>query len=465
MNATSTPGSMFGDATDGSQIISTNTVMTRDMFWQNLTINSGVTLFTNGYRIFVLGMLTNNGTISNAGQNGLNAVPGNDLGTGLGGTGAPGGSVFGGGVGAPGGGYNVFTGGIGGASIFTVTGSHFMGGSISSSLPCTASTGLVCSGFADIMVVHSDGNVDNAYFTAGPGPSSCLANPINVYAAFVLEDLRANHTTPPSLPNDVSFQLLTYDCASGIWESAGAYIIPTQPVAIDYVATVDTGFFGPTGFPAEFCDAFPNHILGVLPSGDSRVGVDTGIIGLPTGNVAGELLLLNCFTHQWCGVGPAETGSFQTCATGLVNDCSQQLCGGNGGFTLVNSNEENLVAITAAFNPILPPTGISAFFSGGSGGGSPSFDCFGSEPAGGGGGGGVIVISGVLLLGSGLVDVHGGNAGTPLPGGMASGGGGGGLILIHTVSPLPAWTYNVSGGQGSNHISQANGQDGIVLFL
>jgi hypothetical protein len=51
-------------------IISSNTTLTSDIFCRNLTVNSGITLNTNGFRIFCTLRLTNNGIISNSGVNG-----------------------------------------------------------------------------------------------------------------------------------------------------------------------------------------------------------------------------------------------------------------------------------------------------------------------------------------------------------------------------------------------------------
>ena len=57
--------SIFGTGLDGSVTIAngTTTYLTRDMYYSSLTVNSGGTLFTNGFRVFVQGTLTNNGTI------------------------------------------------------------------------------------------------------------------------------------------------------------------------------------------------------------------------------------------------------------------------------------------------------------------------------------------------------------------------------------------------------------------
>jgi hypothetical protein len=61
---------LFGDGSDGDVTISGNTTLTSDMFYDDLTVNNGVTLNSGGYRIFVKGVLTNNGTISRTPGNG-----------------------------------------------------------------------------------------------------------------------------------------------------------------------------------------------------------------------------------------------------------------------------------------------------------------------------------------------------------------------------------------------------------
>lgn len=56
--------SIFGEGIDGAVTVSSGTTyLTKDMYYTNLTINSGATLFTNGFRVFVNGTLTNNGTL------------------------------------------------------------------------------------------------------------------------------------------------------------------------------------------------------------------------------------------------------------------------------------------------------------------------------------------------------------------------------------------------------------------
>lgn len=62
----------IGSGVDGDVTISTATTLTRDMYYNNLTVNS--TLTTDGYRIFVKGTLSGNGTITwGTATNGTNA--------------------------------------------------------------------------------------------------------------------------------------------------------------------------------------------------------------------------------------------------------------------------------------------------------------------------------------------------------------------------------------------------------
>lgn len=88
----------YADGTDGDVTISSNTNLARDMYYNNLTIDSGFTLNPSGYRIFVAGTLTNNGTIARngvAGTNGTNGTSGVAGVKGTGGAALATGSIFG----------------------------------------------------------------------------------------------------------------------------------------------------------------------------------------------------------------------------------------------------------------------------------------------------------------------------------------------------------------------------------
>jgi hypothetical protein len=55
--------SVYGGGQDGTVVIASNTSLTRDMYYNNLTINSGSHLNTNGFKVFVKNTLTLNGNI------------------------------------------------------------------------------------------------------------------------------------------------------------------------------------------------------------------------------------------------------------------------------------------------------------------------------------------------------------------------------------------------------------------
>ena len=60
------PSHIFGSGEDAVVTISTNTSLTSDMYYRDLTVDSGVTLTTAGYRVFVQRNLYLNGTLGMA---------------------------------------------------------------------------------------------------------------------------------------------------------------------------------------------------------------------------------------------------------------------------------------------------------------------------------------------------------------------------------------------------------------
>ena len=59
---------VYGFGQDGDVTIAANTTLTRDMYYNNLTINSSCTLDTNGYRVFVRGTLAFSDSSSRIGR-------------------------------------------------------------------------------------------------------------------------------------------------------------------------------------------------------------------------------------------------------------------------------------------------------------------------------------------------------------------------------------------------------------
>ncbi len=118
------PKEFCADASDGDATISGNTTLTGPKFYNNLTVNSGVTVSCDGFPIFVKGKLLNNGTIAADGNNasgqtaGTNTSVNRPLGGGGGQTGGNGGAA----------GANAGTAGTGSASFGTSTGNGGAGG-------------------------------------------------------------------------------------------------------------------------------------------------------------------------------------------------------------------------------------------------------------------------------------------------------------------------------------------------
>ena len=95
---------LFGDGSDGDIIIFEDTILTTDKNYNNLTINTGITLYPNGYIIYVKNTLINDGIINRNGINGVNGTRGSYPGIGgTGGIGLPSQSVGGSGAGGNGG--------------------------------------------------------------------------------------------------------------------------------------------------------------------------------------------------------------------------------------------------------------------------------------------------------------------------------------------------------------------------
>lgn len=66
-DAIALPHGEYGTGLDGNVTISVDTTLTSDKHYNNLTVDATFTLDAAGFRIFVRGTLTNNGTISNVG--------------------------------------------------------------------------------------------------------------------------------------------------------------------------------------------------------------------------------------------------------------------------------------------------------------------------------------------------------------------------------------------------------------
>ena len=66
----------FGTGEDGDVTISSNTSLTRTMYYRYLTVNSGKVLNPVGFKIYCTQVLTNNGTIGHIGLDGEDGTGG-----------------------------------------------------------------------------------------------------------------------------------------------------------------------------------------------------------------------------------------------------------------------------------------------------------------------------------------------------------------------------------------------------
>lgn len=148
---------VFGDGSDGNVTISVDTTLASDKYYNNLTVNNGITLRSGGYRIYVKGILTNNGTISNSGYDAsavaVTAGAGGNAGTLLGG--ASGGN----------GGGNAGGGGGGGGVLFLFANNVAVEGNIFAK----GGNGGNARGSGAGVVGVSGGNITNAIVSANGG--------------------------------------------------------------------------------------------------------------------------------------------------------------------------------------------------------------------------------------------------------------------------------------------------------
>jgi len=79
---------LYGDGSDGDVTVSTDTTLTRDMFYDNLTMSGNAVISMAGYRVFVKGTYSGSGTLSAlSGGNGGNGGNANLMTAGTAGTG------------------------------------------------------------------------------------------------------------------------------------------------------------------------------------------------------------------------------------------------------------------------------------------------------------------------------------------------------------------------------------------
>jgi len=470
------PGSLFGDASSlayennllnfETSTFSSNQTFTGDVYYDNLIIPSGITVFTNGYRLFCRSSLDLNGTLVCAGSDGLDA----GIAGFLGGTGAPSGSLNGGGRGgsyqgtgscedAPAGNF-----GAAGPSLYAYKAGFFQGGNTT----CLPSAPINYTVFTRATTVNNYvGEVDDFFFNAVAGyartTQATFANdPTQSFLIMVTFDKRGDSQSPPGLYfSNLTNSLLYFIPAYNRWEQISTYW-----------GTVNDAFFD-ISIPSSPMNAFCDCALNLNPTNpvpfkaavvtDSRADLNTPVTLV--GNQFGNIVVCDCKTKLWSSGGPVLNPGVPVVAARSANNCP----GGIGGVTVVNTLPRNAEALNGILNPKLCP-GVTVRISGGSGGGGALFTDGNTNKPGGGGGGGVISVSTNELKGSGTIDVHGGDSGlnSASAGYGNSGGGGGGFVLIKALVNTSSLTFNLAGGLSkldAGFDPVAKGQDGFVLYV
>lgn len=154
----------YPQAVDGDVTISSDTSIVRDMYYDNLTVNAGATLYTNGFRVFAATSITINGTIDRSGANasGTAATTALTAGTLAAGTAGGAGGIA---AGAAGGASATSLGGAGGAGGL---GSGGAGGAAGTNTLNTAATGGVESLYG-LDRAREGRNIAGTQITTGSG--------------------------------------------------------------------------------------------------------------------------------------------------------------------------------------------------------------------------------------------------------------------------------------------------------
>jgi hypothetical protein len=200
--------SIFGDGSDGDVTISSNTTLTRDMNYNNLTINPTFTLNTSGYRVFVKGTLTNNGTISNNGSAGGNgASPG---------SGGASGTITGGSVGANGAVVDANNrggaGGGGGGIVFICAKSIATQGTITAS--GGAGGNAISNGLGGAVVGNNGIPIAMSYIQSGTAGAAANGATANAYAGGTI-------TASSKISSNVTLLTMSLNIATPIGGGAG----------------------------------------------------------------------------------------------------------------------------------------------------------------------------------------------------------------------------------------------------
>jgi len=397
--------SVFGDGSDGDVVISSDTTLTRDMYYENLTVNSGIVLTTDGFKVFVRNVLKKRGTIRNNGADAVADTPGN---------GAPAGSLAGGGKGGAGQASSYTDGAAGTLQVNSLGGDGGAGGA-----------GTFDNGGAGGVTTDP---------TSGFGSAKDFVSALTGRSAgqpFIKGFYEARRTTDQAISNN-----------------SETYLIPNTVVTDQgSIISHDTS----------------SSIFTVLRAGLYLV---SAVIGF-TSNATGIRILRSQLNNvEIPGGGSIETAN-ATDETVLRIDKVMNLAVGDEvvftGFQLSTialnmlGTVANYTRSSASFS-LLSDDSVS--YSGGGGGGGGGGKDFTTSGGGGGGGGITLIAANILDNAGGVIEAKGGAGADGGAAGAGGGGGGGGGVIILLYSVLVDGTTDVTGGAFGT--ATGAGEPGVV---
>jgi hypothetical protein len=313
--------------------------LTRDIFATDLTIGNGKIVDTNGYRIFVKGTLTNNGTISRDGNNGSKGddyVYGRITSGGAGGAGLSAGTVAGavggsaggrGGAGAGPGSYGPDMG-IGGLNVSEGLGNNgVLGGVGGSGGTCYRSPGEggAAGGVAGLLkgtIIQYPIDASSAYHLGNtyPGPG---CQTVGSWSGEIGDNVCTN-SVPGSQCISVNFDVTgtagrtPTDCSNKIPVSVSSISVRCCRVNSSFNASAGSGGGGGGGKGFDYWNGWNSHIGG----GGGGAGGNGGMI------VIFAQTLINNGTISANGGNGGAGGKGQDAKTG---DTNSRAGGGGGG--------------------------------------------------------------------------------------------------------------------------------------
>lgn len=385
--------SIMGDGSDGSVTISVNTTLTRDMYYENLTINEGIVLTCAGFKPYVRNVLKNRGTIRNNGTAASGIT---------GGAGAPAGSLTSGGTGGNGGSGSYSDGSIGGSVVNALGGNGGAGGIGDFSNGGVAGSAVSpTSGFGSArdFVAALTGKTTGQPFIKGHFRVDLTAN------QNVNNNIWSPITFSTAVVDDGAIVLFTAFSSNHIVKRAGLYLVRAH-----------------------------------LSFAANAVGLRGIKIQVNSADVAGGGYTT---TPAATGISPLD---FSIILKLTVNDIINILAFQTSGATLALSGLTADITRSSFSATLLSDDSVS--FAGGAGGGGGGGRDFVTAGGGGGGGGTLLIAANIIDNAGGIIESLGGAGGNGVTGAAAGGGGGGGGLIVLVYSILNDGTISAAGGAG-----------------